>query len=391
MRTFNLVVLAILGLFITACDDDDRLGDWAKAVQFSGTPRQASVCFEYGEGADKVVFVGLGYGANSEEFSDMYVFENRSWKKLETTFPAPQNPAPSGVENKNGNGRHSAVAFVIGKYAYVGTGYVTNFSGSGSEDRVRHYFNDFYRFNMETRTWDPASTWKSELPEGVEGRRDAVAFSDGEYGYVGTGYGENSRVFKDFYRFDPNADGGKGKWEEIAFPGEARYGGTAFVVNNAAYVCLGSPVVGGNYVYDVQKFDFATKSWTSMGALADKPGVKQDKDYGRIPRRYAISFVSDKGSNGKEYAYIATGTGTNSNTVWRYNHEKDQWHQMESLPSSYYNLIVMAVGFSVEGYGFFTLGSNAVEPNNGFFIDTWRFIPDVKEDRANDYSASNNY
>lgn len=42
-------------------------------------------------------------------------------------------------------GRHSAVAFVIGDYAYVGTGYVTTYSGatSSSENRVRKYFKDF--------------------------------------------------------------------------------------------------------------------------------------------------------------------------------------------------------------------------------------------------------
>mgnify|MGYP001359474760 CR=1 FL=1 len=73
----------------------------------------------------------------------------------------------------------------------------------------------------------------------VEGRRDAIAFTDGKYGYVGTGYGEDNRVFKDFYRFDPVSE----TWEEVSFPGESRYGGTAFVVNNAAYVCLGQRVL----------------------------------------------------------------------------------------------------------------------------------------------------
>lgn len=206
---------------------------------------------------------------------------------------------------------------------------------------------------------------------------------------MGTGAGENDRVFKDFYRFDPKTN----TWTEIGFIGEARYGGTAFVINNAAYVCLGASTVGssGGNVYDVSKFDFGTKEWTPMQALADKPDNKQDKDYGRIPRRYAVSFISDRGSNGKAYAYIATGIGGNSNTVWRYNHEKDQWHQMESLSSQYYTTIVGAVGFSVDGYGFFSLGANTIDANSGFMIDTWRFIPDVKEDRANDYSVDNNY
>ena len=404
MRTFNLLVLAILGLFITACDDDDHLGDWSKATQFSGAPRQSSVCFEYGEGENKVVFVGLGYGARGEEFSDMYVFENRSWKEVVFPegkgFPADENPGPDDTNPdktyKNCNGRHSAVAFVIGKYAYVGTGYVSTYTGATTspESRVRTYFKDFYRFNMETREWDSKEDFYTELPVGALGRRDAVAFSDGTYGYVGTGAGENDRVFKDFYRFDPNGNGGKGEWTEIDFIGEARYGGTAFVINDAAYVCLGASTMGagsGGMVYDVSKFDFKTKSWSPMQALTDKPGVKQDKDYPRIPRRYAVSFISDKGSNGKAYAYIATGIGSNSNTVWRYNHEKDQWHQMESLPSTYYATVVGAVGFTVDGYGFFSLGAATIDANSGFMADTWRFIPDVKEDRANDYAVDNNF
>lgn len=34
MRTFSLLVLAILGFAFVACDDDDHLGDWAKAPEF---------------------------------------------------------------------------------------------------------------------------------------------------------------------------------------------------------------------------------------------------------------------------------------------------------------------------------------------------------------------
>ena len=60
MRTFNLVVLAILGLFIVSCDDDDRLGDWEKSIQFSGAGREGAICFK--DEATQTVFVGLGFG-----------------------------------------------------------------------------------------------------------------------------------------------------------------------------------------------------------------------------------------------------------------------------------------------------------------------------------------
>ena len=387
MRTLNFWVLAVLGLIFASCDDDDHLGDWEKSVEFAGAPREAAVCFTDPETG--TVFVSLGLGAKSEELADTYYFNDEdgglNWKKVtgeNSNFPAPANPGPEG--RQNGNGRHSAVAFVIGEWAYVGTGFVPAFGNNEGETRYRTYFNDFYRFNLKTKQWD--KDWSSEMKVGgtvVEGRRDAVAFSDGEYGYVGTGYGENNRVFKDFYRFDPKTE----TWSEISFLGESRFGGTAFVVNNAAYVCLGSKSVGSasSLATDVVKFDFATKTWEKMfNSLTDKPGVKQDKDYDRIPRVYAVSFVSDKGNGGEEYAYVATGSGNNSRTVWKYNHKKDQWHQMEDL-AGITNALVMGVGFTYDGYGYYTTGGGGIDNSENLYTATWKFIPDVKETRRNDY------
>ncbi len=394
MRTLNFLVLTVLGLIFASCDDDDHLGDWEKSVEFGGAPREAAVCFT--DPATGTVFVSLGLGAKGAEFTDTYYFNDEdegrlNWKKVtgeNSEFPAPTN---TGKGENLGNGRHSAVAFVIGEWAYVGTGYVPAFSFGNTGDqeniRDRKYFNDFYRFNVKTKQWD--KTWSSKIVVNgteVEGRRDAIAFTDGKYGYVGTGYGEDNRVFKDFYRFDPNA-GVNGKWEEISFPGESRYGGTAFVVNNAAYVCLGAKSVGAtsNYATDVIKFDFATGVWTKMdNSLTDKPGVKQDKDYDRIPRVYAVSFVSNAGNDGEEYAYVATGTGRNPRTVWKYNHKKDQWHQMEDL-SNMASALVMGVGFTYKGYGYYTTGGGSADVYTNLNPDTWRFIPDVKETRRNDY------
>ena len=99
---------------------------------------------------------------------------------------------------------------------------------------------------------------------------------------------------------------------------------------------------------------------------------------------YAVSFVSNAGSDNEEYAYVATGQGRNSRTVWKYNHKKDQWHQMEDL-SSMANALVMGVGFTYKGYGYYTTGGGSADVYTSLNSDTWRFIPDVKETRRNDY------
>ena len=136
---------------------------------------------------------------------------------------------------------------------------------------------------------------------------------------------------------------------------------------------------------NVVKFDFNTQTWEIKGALADKPGVKQDKDYGRIPRVYAVSFTSNAGKDGEEYAYIALGGG-NPRTVWKYNHKKDQWHQMEDLAASATSPLYMSVGFSIDGYGYYTTGGSNIDvASTNYYIETWRFIPDIKETRRNDY------
>lgn len=375
MRTFSLLVLAILGFAFVACDDDDHLGDWAKAPEFSGRMRNQAVSFTIGNN----VYVGLGFGVDLAEYKDFKRFDMSAstWYDVDGT----------GVHEFPGQGRHGAVAFtaeVNGKtYAYVGLGYIAPASinnGDGSTtSRPKEYLKDFYRYDAETNTWEQMPDFPGAA------RRDAVAFSLGNYGFVGTGRADNAELFKDFYRFNPATNTWSG---DLGFLGGQRYGASAFVIDGAAYVCLGT---SGTLRTDVTKCTIdadGNVTWEAMQALADKPGNKQDKDYGRIPRYGAITFISDKSKDGESYAYVATGYG--NSTVWRYNHKRDQWHQMEDIAGS---ALVGAVGFSVNGYGYYTTGGAAYDmtdatsssSSTSYSNSTWRFIPDVKEDRANDY------
>lgn len=377
MRTFSLLVLAILGFAFVACDDDDHLGDWAKAPEFSGRLRNQAVSFVIGDYA----YVGTGFGVDLAEYTDFkkYNLNDGTWTDVPDNFP--------------GKGRHGAVAFVAEKggktYAYVGLGYISANQIQGSdgtaEIRAKEYLKDFYRFDPTDNSWTKIEDFPGEA------RRDAVAFTLDNYGYVGTGRADKALLFKDFYCFDPETE----TWntEELGFKGDQRYGASAFVVNGAAYVCLGAK--GSGYAQDVIKctpLGGGKVAWDNMQALTDKPGVKQDKDYDRIPRAFAVSFISNKGNDGESYAYIATGKGNNPSTVWKYNHKKDQWHQMEDLAPSAGN-VVGAVSFVADGYGYYTTGGTSIDPIDAnsssstryFTNSTWRFIPDVKETRRNDY------
>ena len=394
MRTFSLLVLCLMGLFFVACDDDDtRLGDWAKGSAFPGEPRNQAVCFVIGDYA----YVGLGIGVNGAEYNNFYKFDRKqgTWMtKPIATFP--------------GRPRHAAVAFVIDGKAYVGLGYRVGKAYTETNENKR-FFHDFWEYDPATDSWEEVANYpgrdnldfKDTVTNDGGGRRDAVAFSfpDDKYGYVGLGRGYNDMVYKEFYSFTPTGTGENGKrgtWKElsVAYPGDGRYGATVFVVDGSAYICLGS--TSSSTAVENVKFTpdgNGDGRFEMMQALTEKPNNRQDRDYDRIPRNYGVSFVSDAGRDGQAYGYIATGSGNNGLTVWRYDHTRDRWHQMEDIISG---TVAGAVAFSVynklgtQQFGMYTTGGGGLDQvlNADVRTDSWWFYPDIKEWRGNDYSTT---
>ena len=104
MRKFSLLVLAILGFAFVACDDDDHLGDWGKAPEYSGKMRNQAVSFTIGDN----VYVGLGYGVDLSEYTDFKRFDMKSmtWYDVEDTFKDAVDR-----DGEKAKGRHGAIAF----------------------------------------------------------------------------------------------------------------------------------------------------------------------------------------------------------------------------------------------------------------------------------------
>jgi N-acetylneuraminic acid mutarotase len=367
MRKLNLLLLAVLGFSMMACDDDEEYrGDWAKGVSFGGEPRTGSVSFVI----DNIAYVGLGYGVNNVEFNDFYKFSNGGWMRQQDTLVGP--------------GRHGAVAFVIDKCAYVGLGYISSYTNyTTGLERPKEWLKDFYKFDATTGVW-------TRLPDFPgNGRRDAVAFSIGGYGYVGTGRGlgaggSSEMPYKDFYCFDPTTN----TWKEISYAGAARYGAVAFVIGGAAHVCTG---MEDNSAYATDHYVFTPGTngdgtWLRRQSLLDKPRNRQDAYYNRIPRVHAVSFIASNNEEEKDYAYIATGY-SNVQYTWWYDHVRDLWHEVEDLPIGRAPSVRQAVAFTLEEggikRGYFTTGGTTLDANP--VSQTWYFIPNIREDRGNDY------
>lgn len=340
MKQRLLLAFFALSLFITSCSSDNGLdGNWMRNGSFSGTERSGAVSFVMGEGDSQVVFMGTGYnGKDALKTFYKYSFAI-GWERIQD-FP--------------GDARKDAVAFTANGKGYVGTGV----------DENDKRFSDFYEYTPavnelgeEVGTWNPVAI--TDFP-GTK-RQGAVAFSIGDAGYVGTGYGVledvDRSLLNDFYKYED------GTWTKIPFRGEKSRYVTSFVINNKAYLVSGENSAKYVWEYDPAKVSDDSKGWTPMKHL--------DKDNNRenVIRWNAASFViNNKG-------YLVTGKNPGlSREVWEYNPTKDEWVERTSLEIEV-SPRQDAVGFTINNKGFLTTGYNG-----SYLSDMWEFNPTMKED-----------
>src|SRR5439155_1183684 len=152
--------------------------------------------------------------------------------------------------------------------------------------------NDFWEYDPSTNVW----TQKANF--GGPARENAVGFSIGSKGYVGTGYNFGG-VYKDFWEYDPISN----IWTRRAdFGGTARYVAVGFSIGSKGYVGTGND---GILKKDFWEYDPATNSWT------------QKADFGGAPRWFAAGLsIGSKG-------YLGTGIDypIRFNDFWEYTPE----------------------------------------------------------------------
>ena len=115
--------------------------------------------------------------------------------------------------------RNGAAGFAVGSKGYVTTGYTVY-----KDDDPMH--TGGYAYLKDTWEYDPATNeWRQMDDYPGDARINAIAFTIGNYGYVGTGQSKDDKQTKDFYRFDPTAPSGS-QWSIVnGFGGQKRTGG----------------------------------------------------------------------------------------------------------------------------------------------------------------------
>ena len=272
------------------------------------------------------------------------------------------------IENPQSPGAiSSGVSFVIGNYAYLGTGEKTNSGGIVTPT------NEFWRFDPTEENLDSAWTRIEDFPG--KSRYQAVAFTINGKAYVGLGR-DQSNCFRDFYEYTPET----GWMRKANFP-NARYAAVAFTVGNYGYVGTGYHQCRGlsRRIYefdplnDEDGFDENGNPIGKWGRNALMPGVG---------RALAVGFsIGDKG-------YVSTGFLTSGYSQAIYEIDPLIQDSINSIGRPYGRSTRIssdflgtprqaATSFVINDKAYLGLGDN-VKGRNGSFNDLYVFDPQTQ-------------
>jgi hypothetical protein len=251
------------------------------------------------------------------------VYQKGVWQKL-CGFDVTLSDIWVQKANFGGAARYRAVGFSIGSKGYMGTGF-TGFDVSSVK-------NDFWEYDPTGNSW----TQKANFGGGV--RANAVGFSIGSKGYIGTG--SNSGFKNDFWEYDPTSN----TWTQKAnFGGTARILAVGFSIGSKGYIGTGNKD-------DFWEYDPIGNTWT------------QKANFGGTARYEAVGFsIGSKG-------YIGTGTdGEAKNDFWEYDPIGNTWTQKANFGGKARD---GAIGFSIGSKGYIGSGYG-----DGMKNDFWEYDP----------------
>ena len=223
------------------------------------------------------------------------------------------------------------------------------------EDTVEMTNNDLWRYDPVFDVWSQMMT----LPGST--RRNASATTIGDKGYVGMGADSSVAftgvILADWWEYDPIANG----WTQKAdYPGgydifnntglQGIYFATAFNIGTKGYVC-GGKMGSDFYGTDLWEYDPLLDSWTR---LADFPGGD----------RYQMSSF---GVEGKGYVGMGIDHDLYRKDWWEYDPNLDSWTQASSLPGTERG---SSSSFVLSSRAYIVFGSDG-----GYKDELWEYNP----------------
>lgn len=317
-----LVIATAPILIIPACSKssdstDDLVGNWAISDYFDGPARSEAVSFTIND----TVFVGTGL-SDTKRFNDFwkYSLDKRYWTR---------------IADFKGGVRSSAIGFAINGKGYVGTGY----------DGV-NYLGDMWQYSPDSNGWAARNNF------GGTPRIDAVSFVINGAAYVATGYDDN--FLKDVWQYNAGSD----TWTQKAgIAGSKRREASVFTVGGKVYMVSGNN--NGSALNDLQVYDPAADSWTTLRKLTNVSDESYDDKYTSIIRYNAATFVIDN------KAYLTTGeNGSMNSKTWEYDYTNDTWVEKTAFSGT---ARTGALGITLKNRGFVLSGRSGTAPFDNMY------------------------
>ena len=214
--------------------------------------------------------------------------------------------------------------------------------------------NDLWEF-------DPAlNTWTQKADFGGLARSAAVGFSIGNKGYIGTGY-NGATIFKDFWQYDPLLN----QWFKKADCSDtARNFAFGFSIGNKGYIGSGNKFLGtAQLLYDFYEYDPATDQWTRKADIVKRLGAV---GFSIGNKGYVGTGNSETNVCYKDFREFDTADSSDGFDI--NHHPIGKWTQKADLPGPARTL---AVGFSIANKGYISVGYNY----SIFFQDFWEYDP----------------
>jgi N-acetylneuraminic acid mutarotase len=278
------VVLAISLLFFVSWGWSQAENSWDKKATFDGLKRTKAVAFSIGEFG----YVGCGVDTAEITHNDLWQFDPvlNTWTQM-ASMPA--------VE------RRDAVGFAIGTKGYIGTGFTLDDSDLGEK------LNDFWEYDPSDNSWSAIANYPGGGGDGIS---QSTAFVALEKAYVACGkIGPDDYIFE-LWEYNPIT----GNWtERTPFPGGDRYQLISFVIENKAYVGMGTD--HDVYRKDMYEYDPTSNTWETKD------------DFQGTERARASGFsIGNKG-------FVVFGTdGGLKDELWEYNYYTEAWTLRAPFP-----------------------------------------------------------
>ncbi|PWT72514.1 MAG: galactose oxidase [Bacteroidetes bacterium] len=286
------------------------------------------------------VGTGIDFSHPNSRISAMYQFDPSG------------NGGWQEIANFPGSPRSSAVGFSVLMKGYIATGF----------DGERP-LNDCWEYDPQTNKWQQKSSIGNSSADFA--RYDAIGFGIGDLGYITTG-NTGSGWLEDLWQYDPASD----TWTERRGSGKKRSSSICFVYNGKAYIFCGTnngKLLNDGWLYDPSLPD--SSAWQSLNHITNFTNQSFDDSYSDIVRSNGVAFiVKDKG-------YLTTGNAGSLNaSTWEYDFGNDLWQPKTPF---YGSAREGAVGFTVQNRGFVTTGFSGTSA----YDDTWEFRPDEVQNK----------